>query len=84
MTMWRCKTCNVCTPTESLLRAPSPFNPEDELLACPSCKHCDEGFDEMCDEPGCARTASSGWKPKDQPYRRTCGEHMGVHHWNRP
>ena len=62
--------------TEMLI-ALSPFNPDTILSACPKCKQCDEGFFQLCDEPGCDREATCGW-PHPDGYRRTCGEHMGV------
>lgn len=72
---WRCRACNARLHTEELLHAPSPFDAADILTGCPRCKRCDDGFSEMCDEPGCDTDASCGWPTDDGGYRRTCFEH---------
>lgn len=74
-TRWRCVHCSAVTPDSGLLVATSPFDPDDTLTGCPKCKQCNEGFDEMCDEPGCGDAASCGW-PSSGGYRRTCYAHM--------
>ena len=74
--MWRCKACNTITPEHALLTAVSPFDAEQSLTACPKCKTCDEGFDLLCDEPGCRLAVSCGWPTLDGAYRQTCGLHM--------
>jgi hypothetical protein len=79
VSIWRCNTCGEKSSDEALLHAPSPLDPQDELIGCPHCKRTD-GFDEICDEPGCEARATCGWKPKGEAYRRTCGKHMGEHH----
>ena len=76
MNTWQCKVCNLYSPDERLLRAPSPFDPTDTIVGCPHCKSTD-GFDQVCDEPGCTAHAHCGW-PSDAGYRRTCGNHMRV------
>ena len=75
MKTWKCKVCNHVVAQSAMLTAPSPFDPDDQLLACPKCKQCDEGFTELCDEPGCRQEAHCGW-PSKEGYRRTCGDHM--------
>ena len=78
---WRCVACGTVTFEPALLTAPSPFDADDTLTGCPKCKQCDEGFDLLCDEPGCANHAGCGWPTgNDQDawggYRNTCGRHM--------
>jgi hypothetical protein len=76
---WRCTNCLQISLQPELLTGPSPFDPEDILTGCPKCKSVD-GFDEICDEPGCKQRAHCGW-PTDSDndefggYRRTCSQH---------
>src|SRR5580765_8425418 len=79
VSIWRCNTCGEKSSDEALLHAPSPLDPQEDLVGCPHCRQVSEGFDEMCDEPGCGLLATCGWKPKGELYRRTCGKHMGEH-----
>lgn len=77
---WRCRTCDRISLEPALLTAPSPFDPDDILTGCPLCKGCDEGFAEICDEPGCTNEAGCGFPTGnggDQwgGYRRTCSQH---------
>lgn len=72
---WRCKVCDTETLGSDLLHAASPFDPDDCLTACPKCKQCDQGFDGLCDEPGCDSIADCGW-PTKNGYRWTCGKHV--------
>jgi len=76
MNLFMCNFCNHTMPEAAMLMAPSPFNPDETLYACPNCKQCDEGFRELCDEPGCTKDATCGWPTPDGGYRRTCAEHM--------
>jgi len=77
MKQWRCQNCKQITLGASLLTARSPFDAEDTLTGCPICRRA-EGFDEICDEPGCERDASWGFPagPEFGGYRRTCHAHM--------
>jgi hypothetical protein len=70
---WRCRQCGMLNAAMDLLHAPSPFRSDEELIACGSCKSC-EGFDLLCDEPGCTDIAHCGWL-SPAGYRRTCGKH---------
>lgn len=77
---WRCRDCNAVSGHAGLLRAPSPFDPGQNITGCPSCKQCGSGFDELCDEPGCGYIAQNGWPTGDDSdafggYRRTCYQH---------
>lgn len=74
--LWRCKACSTETLGADLLQAPSPFDPLDGLTACPQCKQCDQGFDLVCDEPGCKQIGNCGWPTPDGGYRHTCNKHM--------
>jgi len=71
--LWECKACSAICEEPALLTAPSPFDAADTLYACPACKSV-EGFNEICDEPGCRKHASCGF-PTDGGYRRTCFDH---------
>ena len=73
---WKCNECNEISLETELLYAKSPFDETDTLTGCPKCKGCN-GFDEICDEPGCDRTTSCGFPAGDEwgGYRRTCHEH---------
>ena len=70
---WQCDSCNAVSLEAELLRAPSPFDPDDELVGCPTCKSC-EGFTELCEIDGCEMPATCGG-PVGGIYRRTCGPH---------
>lgn len=71
---WRCAICSEIATGAELLRAPSPFDPEDELCGCPHCKSA-EGFAEICEIGDCEREATCGGPSLDGVYRRTCGAH---------
>lgn len=75
-TRWRCKSCDAMLAQSELLQAPSPFDQQETLVACPKCRQCSDGFMNICDEPGCNREANCGWPTKDGGYRRTCYKHM--------
>ena len=70
---WRCESCGAAIHDSLFERAPSPFNPEDELIGCPECKGVN-GFTILCDEGDCQAEASCGW-PSRQGFRHTCFEH---------
>jgi len=77
---WRCRVCSAESLEPALLKAPSPFDEDQELIGCPICKQCDEGFDPICDEAGCQDMASRGWPTGSNNdawggYRNTCGKH---------
>lgn len=78
---WKCKECGWIGNGAELLSAPNPWDADLSIIGCPECKDT-EGFDNICDEPGCDRYAGCGWKPQDAPYRRTCSKHMGEHHYS--
>ena len=73
---WGCKACSWIGSDGDILRAPSPFHPDHEIIGCPECKDT-EGFDELCDEPKCFNHATQGW-PSEHGYRRTCGDHGDI------
>jgi threonine dehydrogenase-like Zn-dependent dehydrogenase len=79
---WKCNTCGSVVADDSLLFAPSPFNPDNTLIGCPECLECDEGFTMLCDEPGCLKPVSCGWHTGNDSDefgggRNTCGKHYG-------
>jgi len=71
---WRCRECGWNGDDADLLRAQSPFDPNDTIVGCPWCK-CVADMENTCDEPGCDREATCGF-PTVGGYRRTCGYHM--------
>ncbi len=78
---WRCGACCAVNLEPDLPTAPSPFDPTDTITACPNCKQCNEGFELLCDEPGCNVVAGCGWPTGDDQdewggYRNTCSLHM--------
>jgi hypothetical protein len=78
---WKCRSCGSISFEPALLVARSPFEYSTMLTACPVCKQCDEGFDVLCDEPGCNRIAGCGWPTENNDdewggYRNTCYAHM--------
>jgi hypothetical protein len=58
----------------ALLRAPDPFNPGDELTACPECRQQDD-MSTACETDGCWKDATCGGTFADGVYRWTCGPH---------
>jgi len=77
---WRCRNCDEVTLEPDLLTAPSPFDADYTLIACPVCKQCDDGFELLCDENGCNSVVSCGWPTSDNSdqwggYRNTCHRH---------
>jgi hypothetical protein len=65
--------CNWIGDSSETLKAPNPFNPNDELSACPKCKEMGV-IQPACDEPGCGQFASFG-TPTPSGYRWVCHEH---------
>lgn len=60
---------------KQVLRAQSPFDPEQEITACPNCKD-DENLKAACDIEGCWNEATCGTPvPDARRYVRVCGEH---------
>lgn len=71
---WMCQSCDWHGGDDELLRAPSPFDPADEIIGCPKCKAV-EDVANACDEPGCGEPASCGFQDPGG-YRRTCVRHF--------
>ena len=76
---WECDTCNTVSLEQDLLRAPSPFDSDEELVGCPVCKSCD-GFTELCELADCEKPATCGGPGEDGIYRRTCVAHAAWLH----
>lgn len=55
------------------LTAEDPFNPGEELQACPKCK--DQNLVAACFATGCHNEATSGNKWPDGVYRWSCHDH---------
>jgi hypothetical protein len=75
---WECHECQAIVAAKDLLHGDSPFDSEITLTGCPKCKSCD-GFNLVCDEPGCNQLVSCGW-PSESGYRQTCSDH-GKSRW---
>lgn len=56
---WRCLACREVVFEPDLLRAPNPFNEEETLTGCPSCRRCGV-FELVCAVPECVRAATVG------------------------
>ena len=70
-----CKVCEWTGGDNEMLKAPSPFDAEDILRACPECKQCTEGFDHLCNIPGCKEIGGCGFPTKTHGYMWTCYKH---------
>lgn len=70
---WLCQECNVISFRSGLLRAPSPFDPDDVLTGCPSCRSIGP-FDPICDVAKCRASTTCG-TPTPTGYRFTCSKH---------
>lgn len=69
---WRCQWRG---NSNTVLRAPDPFNTGCELLACPNCR--EQKIRTCCDEPECWEQDTCG-TPTLTGYRRTCGRHRPI------
>lgn len=56
-----------------VLEAPSPFDPDETLQACPLCGRIND-MRICCDEPECFQEADCG-TPTPSGYRNTCAKH---------
>ena len=70
-----CSDCGHQYRESEILKAPSPFEPDENIYGCPKCKAIDKA-QSVCDEPECWEPSTCGW-PDDDGYRRTCGKHVG-------
>ncbi|KKL74445.1 hypothetical protein LCGC14_2064870, partial [marine sediment metagenome] len=69
----KCRECDWEGKSDEELSAPSPFERDETIYACPQCKDINSTF-RACDEPECWRETSCG-TPVKGGYRRTCGKH---------
>ena len=69
-----CEACGWRGHDDDILYAPSPFEPQFTIYACPKCKTIEQ-LRGCCDEPGCWEQDTCG-TPTPSGYRRTCGKHM--------
>lgn len=67
---WRCGWHG---QLDEILRAKHPFDADDEILGCPSCKDVNCILN-ACDEDGCWERVTCG-TPTKTGYRNTCGKH---------
>ncbi len=72
--LFRCKECGWRGNESEIIRVNDPELDGNVWNVCPRCRAA-EGFENLCDEPGCGRPAGCGWSGPDG-YRRTCYEHM--------
>jgi hypothetical protein len=82
----KCRLCDKLFLDSEFLSAPSPFDPEDTLYACPQCKQVTEGFDHLCDVEGCKKLAGCGFplpekyqKIFNKDYLHSCHEHWKLY-----
>jgi hypothetical protein len=69
-----CTACGWRGTDDEILSAPSPFEPQFTIYACPACKEIEQ-LRGCCDEPGCWEPDTCG-TPTADGYRRTCGKHQ--------
>ncbi len=69
-----CERCGWKGYSDAILTAPSPFDPQDTLYACPVCKNIGTTRT-CCDEPLCWEQDTIG-TPIPGGYRRTCHNHQ--------
>lgn len=72
---YRCKVCEWIGVYKEMLKAPSPFDVDDILKACPECKQCTGGFDHLCNVPECKEIGGCGFPTKTHGYMWTCHKH---------
>lgn len=73
MKKMKCQECGVAFAAAERLMAVNPFDAEEQIFGCPSCKSVD-CFAAVCDEPGCTLEVSCG-TPTPNGYRSTCSKH---------
>ncbi len=69
-----CNNCGWTGLDTELLRAKSPFDEDDVLIACPKCKTVND-LTRLCLADNCYKPASCG-TPTAGGYMLTCLEHM--------
>ena len=69
----KCSECGWKGDAKDILKAPSPFDPDDELYGCPKCKMANELIT-VCEHQGCWKEATNGGIV-DGEYKRACFEH---------
>lgn len=73
---FKCEDCWSIVTSDRLLRAESPFDPDDEIVGCPECKSI-VGFISLCHETGCSEQASMG-KSTEDGYVNSCHKHIHI------
>lgn len=74
-TRFRCNFCGGIFKEHRLLRAASPFDPNDTLRGCPRCKQCADGFDLLCCVEGCDHMVAVGKVHPEHGYVWICSKH---------
>jgi len=69
-----CSECDWKGIEKEMLCAPNPFELDENIYGCPSCKEINTIFI-ACDEPDCWERATCG-TPTNEEYKITCGKHM--------
>jgi predicted RNA-binding Zn-ribbon protein involved in translation (DUF1610 family) len=69
-----CDNCGWRGNSVEILRCPSPFCADDEIMACPKCRRQD-GLRTCCDNPGCTKPVTMG-TPTPYGYAMTCRFHQ--------
>lgn len=72
-----CEECGWQGEGKDVLRAPNPFDPEEQMSGCPYC-HSVESLVRACDGPGCWEPAAYA-TPVANDYRYTCFRHRPMH-----
>lgn len=71
---YRCECCYERVFKHELLRAPSPFKEEFDLVACPHCREA-EDLTLICDYGDCFHPVSGGHPTPDGGYVNRCWDH---------
>ncbi len=69
-----CGECGWHGTTKTMLRAPNPFEPDDEVTGCASCRAVST-LEYACEHQDCWRPVSCG-TPTADGYRQLCGQHF--------
>ena len=73
MTRLVCLACSNTCSMDEMLKAPSPFDPEDTVVGCPACKEVN-AFQTGCDILGCPEPVVYG-RETPAGYLTTCAKH---------
>lgn len=69
-----CEECRWQGTMNQLLKAPNPFDADDQIVACPNCKTISSSVRVACMFAGCFEVATCG-TPTSDGYQHLCGKH---------